>query len=203
MSEQIENQPIIGQSKPRSMKTFYLLILVFILPFTMAVLLHFVDLKPTGKSYGNLVQPPKSLQIPTLIDLQGKAFKPERWNKIWNVVTVDTTGCAKACSDRVHMLKQVHTSINKDMDRVQRVLLVPADIGLQAYVDIQKKYPDLIVLAGNDAEMVKFSAEFNATKGNVFLVDPLGNFMMSYPDKFDPKGLRSDLSRLLKNSWAG
>jgi hypothetical protein len=195
--------PIQDQSKPRSMKTFYLLILVFILPFTMAVLLHFIDLKPTGKSYGNLLQPPKSLQIPMLKDLQGKAFKPEQWNKIWNVVTVDATGCDEACAARVHMLKQVHTSINKDIDRVQRVLLVPADTGLQAYSDIQKKYPDLIILAGVDAEMVKFSAEFDANKGNVFLVDPLGNLMMSYPDKFDPKGLRSDLTRLLKNSWAG
>jgi hypothetical protein len=97
----------------------------------------------------------------------------------------------------------VHTSINKDMDRVQRVLLVPSDINLQAYAGIQKKYPDLIILAGADAEMVKFSSEFDANKGNVFLVDPLGNLMMSYPDKFDPKGLRSDLTRLLKNSWAG
>jgi hypothetical protein len=58
--------PIQDQSKPRSMKTFYLLIAVFVLPFTMAVLLHFIDLKPTGKSYGNLVQPPKTLQIPML-----------------------------------------------------------------------------------------------------------------------------------------
>ncbi len=197
------SEPIQDQSKPRSMKTFYLLILVFVLPFTMAVLLHFIDLKPTGKSYGNLVQPPKSLQIPMLKDLQGKAFKPEQWNKIWNLVTVDATGCAEVCAARVHMLKQVHTSINKDIDRVQRVLLVPADIGLQAYSDIQKKYPDLVILVGVDAEMVKFSAEFDARKGNVFLVDPLGNLMMSYPDKFDPKGLRSDLTRLLKNSWAG
>jgi cytochrome oxidase Cu insertion factor (SCO1/SenC/PrrC family) len=197
------SEPIQDQSKPKSMKTFYLLILVFILPFTMAVLLHFFDLKPTGKSYGNLLQPPKSLQIPMLKDLQGEVFKPEQWNKIWNVVTVDATGCAEACAARVHMLKQVHTSINKDIDRVQRVLLVPVDTGLQAYTDIQKKYPDLIILAGADAKMVKFSSEFDVNKGNVFLVDPLGNLMMSYPDKFDPKGLRSDLTRLLKNSWAG
>lgn len=197
------SEPIQNQSKPRSMKTFYLLILVFIFPFTTAVLLHFIDLKPTGKSYGNLVQPPKILQIPTLKNLQGKAFKPEQWNKIWNVVTVDATGCAEGCAARVHMLKQVHTSINKDMDRVQRMLLVPTDTGLQAYSEVQKKYPDLIILVGADTEMVKFSAEFDASKGNVFLVDPLGNLMMSYPDKFDPKGLRSDLTRLLKNSWAG
>ena len=185
------------------MKTFYLLILVFVLPFTMAVLLHFIDLKPSGKSYGNLVQPPKSLQIPALKDAQGKVFKPEQWNKIWSIVTIDDTGCAAPCVARVHMLKQVHTSINKEADRVQRVLLVPVDINSEAYSEIQKKYPDLIILAGANTEMTTFLAEFSAAKGGVFLVDPLGNLMMSYPEKFDPKGLRSDLTRLLKNSWAG
>jgi cytochrome oxidase Cu insertion factor (SCO1/SenC/PrrC family) len=130
----------LDQNAPaaRSMKTFYLLILVFILPFTMAVLLHFFDLKPGGKSYGNLVQPPKILQIPTLKDLQGKAFKPEQWNKIWNVVTVDATGCAEACAARVHMLKQVHTSINKDIERVQRILLVPPILACSPIVNFKK-----------------------------------------------------------------
>jgi hypothetical protein len=195
MSEQIENQ-----STPKSKKTFYLLILVFVLPFTTAVLLHFFDIKPGGKSYGNLIQPPKSLQIPVLT---GKAFKPEQWNKIWSIVTLDAAGCLAPCVDRIHILKQVHVSMNKDIDRVQRVLLVHADIGLQAYTDIQKKYPDLIILAGEKADMAKFAAEFDEKQDAVFLVDPLGNLMMSYPEKFEPKGMRKDLMRLLKNSWAG
>lgn len=202
MSELGQNPPSVG-----SQKTFYLLILVFILPFTMAVLLHFFDLKPSGKSYGNLIQPPKSLQIPALTDIQGKVFKPEQWNKIWSIVTVDSTGCAAPCASRVHLLKQVHTSMNKEIDRIQRVLLIPTDISSKAYGEIQKKYPDLIILVVADTDMAKLPSEFNAAKNgaesNVFLVDPLGNLMMSYPEKFDPKGLRSDLTRLLKNSWAG
>ncbi len=198
MSELSQNAPVA-----RSMKTFYLLIAVFILPFTMAVLLHLIDLKPSGKSYGNLVQPPKSLQIPVLQDAQGKVFKPTQWNKIWSIVTVDSGSCAAQCAERVHMLKQVHTSLNKEIDRVQRILLVPADTSLQAYSEIQKKYPDLIILTVKDTKTTSFTAEFNTDTGSVFLVDPLGNLMMSYPDEFDPKGLRSDLTRLLKNSWAG
>ena len=198
MSEPIENQP-----KPRSMKTFYLLIAVFVLPFTMAVLLHLIDLKPSGKSYGNLVQPPKSLQIPVLKDLQGNAFKPVQWGKIWNIVTIDSTDCTAPCASRVHMLKQIHTSMNKEINRVQRILLVPTEYKSEVFSALQKKYPDLIILAGTDVETIKFAAEFDVNKGNVFLVDPLGNLMMSYPEKFDPKGLYSDLKRLLKNSWAG
>ena len=140
-------------------------------------------------------------------DATGKAFNPEQWSKIWSIVTVDSTGCTAPCATQLHMLKQVHTSMNKEIDRIQRVLLVPIVIEVEAYNEIQKQYPDLIILTGEETEMAKFSAEFNAANGgaesNIFLVDPLGNLMMSYPDKFDPKGLRSDLTRLLKNSWAG
>ena len=204
--EQITPHEINPQEiKPqgRSKKTFYLLALVFILPFTLAATLHLLNLKPSGKSYGNLVQPPKSLTIPVLHDAQGKAFQPQQWQKIWSVVTLDDGLCAAPCQAQVHMLKQVHTSLNKEIKRVQRVLIVPAVMKPEVFNALQKQYPDLIVLAAADEVTAKFAAEYNVANADVYLVDPLGNLMMSYPDKFDPKGLRSDLSRLLKNSWAG
>ena len=184
-------------------KILLILAVVFLLPFTMAALLHLLDLKPNGKSYGDLIQPPKSLQFPVLKDVQGKSFKSQQWLKKWSVVMVDSTGCAAPCQAKVQLLKQVHTSLNKEIKRVQRVLLVPNGIQGETMNELQKKYPDLIILAGADAETVKFAAEFNVTGGQVYLVDPLGNLMMSYSEKMDPKGLRSDLTRLLKNSWAG
>jgi cytochrome oxidase Cu insertion factor (SCO1/SenC/PrrC family) len=203
MSEVEQMTPQQIQPQGRSKKTFYLLALVFVLPFTLAATLHLLNLKPSGKSYGNLVQPPKSLTIPMLHAVQGKEFKPQQWQKIWSVVMLDDGLCAAPCQAQVHMLKQVHTSLNKEIKRVQRVVLVPATIKPEVFNALQKQYPDLIVLAGADEATTKFSAEFKVANANVYLVDPLGNLMMSYPEKFDPKGLRSDLSRLLRNSWAG
>ena len=184
-------------------KILLILAVVFLLPFTTAALLHLLDLKPEGKSYGDLIQPPKNLQFPLLKDVQGESFTSQQWLKKWSIVIVDSTHCAAPCQAKVQLLKQVHTSLNKEIKRVQRVLLVPIDADAKALSDLQKKYPDLIILAGADAETVKFAAEFNITGGQVYLVDPLGNLMMSYSEKMDPKGLRSDLTRLLKNSWAG
>ena len=204
MSEVKQNKQVEQvQLKGRSKKTFYLLALVFVLPFTLAATLHLLNLKPSGKSYGNLVQPPKSLTIPLLHDVQGKQFKPQQWQKIWSVVALDDGLCAEPCQAQVHMLKQVHTSLNKEIKRVQRVLLVPAEMKPEVFNTLQKQYPDLIILAAADEVTAKFAAEFKVANASVYLVDPLGNLMMSYPNKFDPKGLRSDLSRLLKNSWAG
>jgi hypothetical protein len=184
-------------------KILLILAVIFVLPFTVAATLHLLNLKPSGHSYGNLVQPPKVIKFPTLHDVEGKQFKPEQWLKKWSVVTIDTTGCADKCQADVHLLKQVNTSLNKDAHRVQRMLILPTEINLEAVKNLQKQYPDLLILVGADAETVKFSNEFNITNGHIYLIDPLGNLMMSYPKNLDPKGLRSDLTRLLKNSWAG
>jgi hypothetical protein len=54
--------------------------------------------------------------------------------------------------------------------------------------------------------MAEFNTAVNTTvppKGRVYLVDPLGNLMMSYPADMNPKGMQTDLKKLLKNSWAG
>lgn len=198
--------PSENNAQGNGRKILLILAVIFLLPFTVAATLHLLQLKPGGRSYGDLVKPPLNLKFPVLHDIQGKPFGAELWQKKWSIVTIDTTGCFEACQTQVYMLKQVHTSLGKEIHRVQRVLLVPAEIKGEAFNALQKKYPDLIVLIGADAETVRFASEFNVSgrsAGYVYLVDPLGNLMMTYSENKDPKGLRSDLTRLLKNSWAG
>ncbi len=195
-----------SQNQGNGRKILLILAVIFVLPFTVAATMHLLQLKPGGHSYGDLVNPPRSLKPPVLHDLQGRPFGAEQWQKKWNIVTVDTSGCAESCQAQVYMLKQVHTSLGKETQRVQRVLLVPAEFKNQTSIDLQKKYPDLIILAGADNATIAFAKEFNVhdqSSSNVYLVDPLGNLMMTYSKNKDPKGLRSDLTRLLKNSWAG
>ena len=129
-------------------------------------------------------------------------MQPQQWLKIWSIVTVDTTGCAEPCQAQVHLLKQLQTSLGKDSKRLQRVLLAPT-IKADTANALQKQYPDLVVLTGTDVETIKFSTQFNAVVGSVYLIDPLGNLMMSYPADMNPKGMQTDIKKLLKNSWAG
>jgi cytochrome oxidase Cu insertion factor (SCO1/SenC/PrrC family) len=202
MMSETSNTPL-PPNKTSGRKILLILALIFVLPFTVAATLHLLNLKPSGHSYGNLIQPPKALAIPVLHDVQGKAFAASQWLKIWSVVMVDSTGCAAPCEAQVHLLKQVHTSLNKDKHRLQRVLLVPTALKTEALTALQKQYPDLLILGGADAETAKFIESFSVSNAGVYLVDPLGNLMMSYPEKIEAKGIFSDLKRLLKNSWAG
>jgi cytochrome oxidase Cu insertion factor (SCO1/SenC/PrrC family) len=203
MQNETDNKTPVSKSNGR--KILLGMAVIFVLPFTIAKTMHLLNMHPTSHSYGTLVNPPHALAIPALQDVQGKAIKPQQWLKIWSIVTIDATGCAEACQAQIHLLKQVHTSLGKDIKRVQRVLFAPS-INADTANTLQKQYPDLIILAGADAQSSQLTAEFNAAasqKGRVYLVDPLGNLMMSYPADMNPKGMQTDLKKLLKNSWAG
>jgi cytochrome oxidase Cu insertion factor (SCO1/SenC/PrrC family) len=84
-------------------------------------------------------------------------------------------------------------------------LLLPTEIKNDMVLNLQKTYPDLIILIGTNAEMVEFTNAFkiNNTDTSIYLIDPLGNLMMRYTENQNPKGIQSDIKRLLKNSWAG
>jgi len=180
-------------------KTLLILAVVFLMPFTLAATLHLVGWRANVHSYGELVQPPQSLKFPDLQDVQGKPFNAKQWAKKWTMVMV-ANECEMGCQAQLQMLENLRISLNKDSNRVQEVLLLNTEI---------KNLPPLkvSVLMGTDA--ADFSNQFRVSgqptpqAGRVYLVDPLGNLMMSYAPGFEPKGLRHDLERLLKNSWSG
>jgi cytochrome oxidase Cu insertion factor (SCO1/SenC/PrrC family) len=184
-------------------KILLLMAFIFVLPFTVAATLHLLNVHPASHSYGELINPPQALTFPVLHDIQGKEFKTQQWLKKWSMVIIDSDNCNTPCQEQAHLLKQVNTALDKDKGRVQRVLIVPVDSKAAVYAEMQKQYPDLLILKGIDAETVKFAGQFKGENGSVYLIDPLGNLMMRYPKNMNPKGLLTDLKKLLKNSWAG
>lgn len=198
------NNPEAIQKQSNGRKVLLLLMLIFVLPFTMALILHELDIRPSGKSFGNLITPPISLSIPALKDAYGETFTVVNWQKKWSIVVIASDGCDDTCQVRLDLLSRVHITLNKDIKRVQRILILPTQIAGNAIADLQKKFPDLVILSSADENVSQFVGKFEsiAPPQSVYLVDPLGNLMMQYPQNIDPKGLRGDLVRLLKNSWA-
>lgn len=176
---------------------------IFVLPFTIAATLHLLNVHPSSHSYGELVNPPQPLQTSVLHDARGKGLTSQLWLKKWSVVTVAASECADPCQAQIHLLNQVNIALDKDARRVQRVLIMPTKVNAEAMAVLQKQYPDLVIVTGADTETVKFSTQFKGAAGSVYLVDPLGNLMMQYPQNMNPKGMLTDLKKLLKNSWAG
>lgn len=177
-----------------------LLLAIFAAPFLIVMAMYHFEWRPGGTSHGVLIAPPRALANGTLPQVDGGMFPHTRWVGKWTLVHVGAENCPRDCLARLHEMRQVHASMNKEIDRLQRVLLLPEGITRDVARALHAQYPDLIMLAGPG--VAAFARQFSPPAA-LYLVDPLGNLMMYYPDVYEPQGLRNDLTRLLKYSWAG
>jgi cytochrome oxidase Cu insertion factor (SCO1/SenC/PrrC family) len=195
------------QQQRKGRRMLLILLVLFSLPLLAVMSMYWLDYRPGGASHGDLLTPPKALHPVAVTDLQGKSFGAEQWKSKWHLVMIADGNCADECQQRVHLLRQIHVTLNKEIERVQRVLIVPNASDNTGLAALQQQYPDLVILVG--AEATTLAGEFDLpgqpanTSERSYVVDPLGNLMMSYPAGFDPKGMQKDLTRLLKYSWVG
>ena len=201
----MSDQNLAEGKTAKGKKMFLLLALVFVLPFTIAFTLHVLDIRPGGKSFGHLITPIVALKIPALDDTKGVSFTEEQWSKTWNIVMIEGASCNEACEKNVDKLNRVQRSLHKEKGRVQRILILKNEFEFERINQLQEKFPKLIVLTAKETSQQQFVERFDqaAGQGSIYLVDPLNNLMMYYPQDVEPKALRHDIMRLLKNSWGG
>ncbi len=194
-----------GLKVPKDKKILLLLAVVFVLPFTLAFVLHLLDIRPGGKSFGQLVTPPIELTIPLFTTANGKDFSAEQWSKIWNIVMVEQADCDAACEQNIDKMDRVQRTLHKDKDRVQLVLMLKGNANAERVKQLESQFAGLVVLPVQQDVQQAFAEQFTniAPEGSIYLVDPLNNLMMQYPSDVEPKALRADVKKLLKNSWGG
>jgi cytochrome oxidase Cu insertion factor (SCO1/SenC/PrrC family) len=161
-------------------------------------------------NHGELVQPARPLDDVALATLEGRPHRLLALRGKWTLVYFGPAECLKPCIDNLYKMRQVHLAQGKDMERVQRVFIVTDPKALDLLRDTLKDYPGTLVLTGESDAIGQVARQFAVSAGSpldnlhrLYLVDPLGNFMMSYPADADPTGLRKDLVRLLRVSRVG
>ncbi len=178
------------------------LLLVFALPVLIGIVLYFGDWRPGGSSYGELLRQPQPLNFPVLKTLQGKPVDAVVWKDKWHLVYIAPASCDEECRNGLHAMRQIHASLAKEIDRLGRVWLIDGPRLPEAAVQ-QSHYPDMLVLTEATALARQFDTNIADAHGRIYLVDPLGNLVISYPRGSDPSGIRKDLMKLLKYSWTG
>lgn len=186
------------------------LVLFFASPLVLVMYLHQTNWHPGGQSYGELIKPPVMLKVPDVLQATQPLIKDSSdvsntlWHDKWSMLMI-ADSCDQACESRLHDMRQIHASLEKNMNRVQRVLVTHQ----QEVSALQKRYPDLLILNQPSADVDRLVSQFNrADKDafglrNVYLVDPLGNWMMVFDLALPAKDLRKDIVQLLRYSWAG
>jgi cytochrome oxidase Cu insertion factor (SCO1/SenC/PrrC family) len=198
-------------SAPHRRRTLLLVICVFLLPVVSATYLYVSGWRPTGKSlqYGELVQPARPVGDAELTAANGAPYQLKALRGKWALVYFSPLPCAPACQNNLYKMQQVRLTQGRDATRVERVLIAP-DGDSAALRALVQQYPGLIAVRGTRASLSALMREFVSSQGTaldvpgrVYLLDPIGNLVLSYAADADPSGMRKDLARLLRLSQVG
>ena len=185
---------------------------IFILPVVIAWIWFFSGAASGNKTVNNgtLITPPLQLSQLKLMQANGSPYAAKQLNGKWILMYLSPTPCEKRCQTTLYNMRQIRRATGKEMMRIQRVILTfqdnPPDQTLTQ--ELSNHYPDMVQLMTQKQPFATFinplpSKKAALTSGYLYLVDPLGNVMMSYDPEAKPKGVLADLQRLLKVSQIG
>ena len=127
----------------------------------------------------------------------GTTFRLQELHGRWVLLALGGGDCDAGCERRLYATRQARTMQGKEQDRVERVFLVRGEAAPPAA--LLAEHPGMVMVRVSDA----VAARFPAGGGRLYLIDPLGNLVLAYPDDPDIKGIARDLTRLLKASRIG
>ncbi|MDF2867357.1 MAG: cytochrome oxidase subunit [Gammaproteobacteria bacterium] len=188
------------------------LLLIFILPMLLAwyVYLH-PSLLKGQTNYGRLFNPPLRLAELPLYPMQGgELFDKRKIQGKWTLLYIDAFPCQTTCQENLYKMRQVRIALGKERERVSRWLLLTTEASVrymknQALLDMMKQdYSGTLLSIADSNELNAFFKLESSVKPNGFyVIDPLGNIILSYPAGVVPDHLFKDLKHLLKVSQIG
>ncbi len=153
------------------------------------------------KNYGELVSPAIPSKLSNFI-INGEKTNLDHLKGRWVLLHLDVDGrCDEGCEKSVHMLRQLHTLLNKDASRLVRVYLNSSN---DAVSGVLSNDPKLSVYTWNNEHLLSLKKLIkDVSDGDMLMLDPLGNIMMRYQQDADPYGIKKDWKLLFKASQIG
>lgn len=209
MTETTNNQIPLKPGNKNGKKVILLLAVLFSLPYLFAfAYFQYKDAFPQSQTtnHGDLISPVRAItQIP-LIGRKGEDINAFLKKK-WVLLTVAKSSCDEVCQANLYHIRQIHRGMSGDGVRVEKLLVLSDSEDLSGMEGKLKDYPNIRVATGS-AESVQAFIQLlkdpnEVVENGIYMIDPLGNYMMSYPAKFDANLIIKDLERLLKVSQVG
>ncbi len=179
---------------------------IFFLPLAAAVWLHYGSgWQPApGAQHGRLLDPPRPLPAAPLTLPAGAPAPADALRGKWSIVQLVPGGCDALCIAIAEELRRVQLALDKDAPRVRRVLLHAGGC-CEGRAELAADRQLAVLGAGGQAAAALLSQFPPARDGRpgVYIVDPHGNLVMSYPATGAARGLLKDLERLLRHSRIG
>lgn len=172
-------------------------------PVIASYLTYFVFRPEARTNYGTLILPTRSLPALQLARLDGSPVVAASLKGQWLLVAVGPSACDAACEKRLYLQRQLREMLGRDRDRLDKVWLL-TDAGAPAPVlrAALESSPAMTIVRADRAAVAAWLAPDNghALEDHLYVVDPMGEWMMRMPADADPAKVKRDLERLMRAS---
>ena len=177
-------------------------------PVVASYLTYFV-IRPEGRNnYSDIISPSRELPagLP-LKNLAGVAVAAASLRGQWLLVVVGDAACSAQCEKQLYLQRQLRETLGREKERVDKLWLVTDDAAPRPEV------LQAIASGGTPATVLRVPREALANwlapaageplDAHLYLVDPMGQWMMRTPVNPEPAKLKRDLEKLLRasSSW--
>lgn len=193
-----------GASRTRMGRLKMLAVLLVCASPVIASYLTYYVFRPEGRrNFGELVQPQRALPDLVASSLAGKTISLRDLKGQWLLVSVAPGACEELCQRHLYLQRQLREGLGKEKDRLDWIWLVnDATPVAQGLLPALKEASALRVPPAELAQWLT-PQEGHALKDHLYLVDPLGNWMMRFPARLDAQDagkVKRDLDRLMRAS---
>ena len=180
------------------------LLLVCAAPVIASYFTYYV-IRPEGrKNFGELVQPQQPMPELASTALDGSDSAPlTALKRQWLLVSVGSGACDATCQNHLYLQRQMRESLGKEKQRLDWVWLVTDGASPPATLQTALQQATVRRVDGSALGQWLKPAAGHALSEHLYVVDPMGNWMMRFPAGMDASAAaraKRDLERLLRAS---
>ncbi len=205
----VHAMPVPGHDGPRNTAGRWKMIAVLLVCASPVLLSYFTYyvIRPEGRrNYGELIDPQRPLPDVRMLTSDGKAGALTALKGQWLLMSVASASCDQACQQRLYFQRQLREALGKEKDRVDWVWLINDDAAIDKRLNPALASSTVLRVPADGLARWLMPAAGQRLEDHLYLVDPLGNWMMRFPANMDAAGAakaKRDLDRLLRasSSW--
>ena len=173
----------------------------------MASYFTYYVVRPEGRrNYGELITPPVDMPELQTQDERGDIVPLKSLKGQWLLVAVGGGACDAACQENLYFQRQLRESLGKDKDRLDRVWFITDDAPVNKSLLPALSQSQVLRLKAEALQGWLKPAADHALADHLYVVDPMGNWMMRFPAPMNVSSAakaKRDLERLMRasSSW--
>jgi cytochrome oxidase Cu insertion factor (SCO1/SenC/PrrC family) len=179
----------------RSRLTLLLLAAVVLAPVIASYVAYYLFPREARANYGTLLAVPAPALAGARFD--GTPFALADLRGRWVLLVATGKHCDSACERMLYATRQARTMQGREQDRIVRAIVLTGDEPPRP--ELVAQHAGLIIARADERTVATLPSATDA----IYLVDPLGNLVLRYPDDPDINRLAKDLERVLRASSIG